>query len=88
MKTPRLVIPEHAPHFEISDHCEWPRLVNWRVAIGPVEAHHPDQPGAPCVVPEDPEIVYQVTRGGIAALAALIIEGIFSSPSNRLAPTA
>jgi hypothetical protein len=45
------------------------------VALSPIEAHYPDRPGVPSVIPEDPEIVYQMPRGGIAALAAPIIEG-------------
>src|ERR1700730_12675862 len=35
----------------------------------------PDRPGMPYVVPEDPKIVYQVTRGSSAALPAPSIEG-------------
>jgi hypothetical protein len=75
LKTPLLVTAKHAPRFEIRHHREWPHLVNWRVALGSIEAHHPDRPGAPRVVPEDAEIIYQMTGGGIAALAASVIEG-------------
>ena len=46
-----------------------------RAAVGAVEAHHPDRPGMLGVVPEHPKIVYQVTRGGSAALPEPSIEG-------------
>jgi hypothetical protein len=58
-----------------SDHRGRGRLLNRRATIGQIEAHHPEHPGAARVVPEYPEIVYQVTRGGTAALPAPIIKG-------------
>src|SRR5882762_2445836 len=75
LKTPQPVVAEHALSFEISDHRRRPCPLKRRVAVGAVEAHHPDRPGMPYVVPEDPKIVYQVTRGGSAALPAPSIEG-------------
>src|SRR5580693_5734411 len=60
---------------KISDHRGRCRLLNRRATIGQIEAHHPEHPGAARIVSEYPEIVYQVTRGGTAALPAPIIKG-------------
>src|SRR6266850_8298759 len=62
LKTPQPVVAEHALRFEIGDHRGWPCPLKRRAAVGAVEAHHPDSPGASWVVPEYPKIVYQVTR--------------------------
>ncbi len=75
LKTPQPVVAKHALSFEISDHRGRPRTVKGRVTVGAVEAHHPDSPGMPCVIPEHPKIVHQVTGGGPAALPAPSIEG-------------
>src|ERR1700730_8386305 len=75
LKTPQPVVAEYALSFEISDHRRRPCSLKRRATVGAVEAHHPNRPGAPCVVTEYPKIVYQVTRGGSAALAAPSIEG-------------
>jgi hypothetical protein len=75
LKTPQPVVAEHALRFEIGDHRGRPCPLKRRAAVSAVEAHHPDRPGAPCVVPEYPGIVYQVTRGGSTALPAPGIEG-------------
>src|SRR5258708_40040843 len=74
-KTPQPVVTEPALRLEIGDHRGRPCPLKWRATIGAVEAHHPDRPGMPCVVPEHPKIVYQVTRRGSAALPAPSIEG-------------
>src|SRR5712671_3116103 len=75
LKTPQPVVAEHALRFEIGDHRGRPCRLKRRAAVGAVEAHHPDRPGASRVVPEHPKIGYQVTRGGSAALPAPSIEG-------------
>src|SRR6267378_1478846 len=75
LKTPQPVVAEHALSFEISDHRGRPCPLKRRATVGAVEAHHPDRPAMPFVVPEYPKIVYQVTRGGSAALPAPSIEG-------------
>src|SRR6202795_881453 len=75
LKTPQPVIAEHALRFEIGDHRGRPCPLKRRAAVGAVEAHDPDRPGASWVVPEHPKIVYQVTRGGSSALPAPSIEG-------------
>jgi hypothetical protein len=68
LNTPQRVIAEHALRFKISDHRGRCRLLNRRATIGQIEAHHPEHPGAARIVSEYPEIIYQVTRGGTAAL--------------------
>src|SRR6202011_6011510 len=75
LKTPQPVVAEHALSFEISDHRRRPCPLKRRITVGAVEAHHPDRSGMPCVVPECPKIVHQVTRGGSAALPAPSVEG-------------
>src|ERR1700732_2023475 len=75
LKTPQPIVAEHALRFEIGDHRGRTCPLKRRAAVGAVEAHHPDRPGAPCVVPEYPKIVYQMTRGGSTAPPAPGIEG-------------
>src|SRR5215469_1032864 len=73
-KAPQPVVAEHAARFEIRDHCGWSYPLNRRRAIGAIEAHHPDRPGASLVVAECSEVVDEVTRGDRPALAAPGIE--------------
>src|ERR1700730_15781957 len=75
LKTPQPVVAEYALSFEISDHRRRPCPLKRRATVGAVEAHHPDRPGMPRVLPEYPKIVYQVTRGGSAAPPAASREG-------------
>jgi hypothetical protein len=75
LKTPQPVIAEHTLRFEISNHRGRSHHLHRRTTIGPIQAHHPNHPGAPRVVSEHPKIAYQVTRGGGAGLPTPVIEG-------------
>src|SRR5258708_4288566 len=73
-KAPHLVVGEHALRFEISDHRRRLRPLKRRVAVGAVEAHHPDRPGMARIIPEYLKILDQVPRRGSAALPTPSVE--------------